>query len=46
MTLEKRAIGTRIMYVDNDNKLIFTKTELKKARNRYQKELAKKIANG
>lgn len=44
MGIKKTVVGQRVYYVDNDNNLLFTKTELKDARSRYKKKLASKIA--
>lgn len=41
MALEEKLIGTRLMYIDRLNNLLFTKTELKNAQKRYKKELKK-----
>lgn len=43
--IEKKTVGSRLYYVDNDNNLMFTKTEMKSARKRYAKKLSKKIAD-
>jgi hypothetical protein len=43
MVLKKIIIGTRIMIADNENKVIFTKSDWDKAKTRYEKELAKKF---
>lgn len=42
MTLEKRAFGANVLYVDKQDKLLFTHSEIKKARERYMKEVAKR----
>lgn len=45
MALRKVVIGTRVMIADNENKVMFTKGDWDKARQRYEKELAKKFIN-
>lgn len=44
MGLKKVVIGARVMIVDNENKVMFTKGDWDKAKTRYTKELARKIA--
>ena len=44
MVIEKTIVGQRVYYVDNDNDLLFTKSNLKEARQRYKENLAKKIS--
>jgi hypothetical protein len=44
MAITQTTVGAKVYFVDNDNKLLFTKGELQIARKRFQKELAKKIS--
>jgi len=44
MALVKKAFGSKVMYVDNKNKLLFTYAAVKNARERYAKEVAKKTS--
>lgn len=44
MVLEQKIIGARVFYIDRKDNLLFTKSELKAARDRYQREYAKSIA--
>jgi len=46
MALEEKIIGTRVFMIDRQNNLLFTKSELKVARVRFEKELAKAISRG
>ena len=43
MALKTVQIGARVLVVDNDNKVMFTKGDWIKAEERYRKELARKI---
>lgn len=45
MALQKKAIGAIVYFKDDANKLLFTHAEVTKARDRYAKELAKKLVN-
>lgn len=43
MGLEKVVIGARVFVIDRDQKVLFTRAEVQKARDRFAKEAGKKI---
>lgn len=43
--MEEVRIGNHIYYIDRTQKILLTKTEYLEGRERYAKELAKKLAN-
>jgi hypothetical protein len=45
MTIQKKAVGSRIFFVDNDVNVAFTTTEMRTARKRYNDLLQKKISS-
>lgn len=43
MTIERMELGNRVFFVDKEEKLIFTKTDLQQARKRYEREASREL---
>jgi len=44
--LRKIVVGSRVFFLDDQNKLLFTKAELEEARQRFIRERQRRIARG
>ena len=44
MSLEKKAIGATVYFIDRTNGLLFTYAEVQSARERYKREKAKALS--